>query len=75
MMPLEATLQKSHINEYQKQEALYEKRFREGGCTFGDMNHKRHRDTYYITASHAVPNVRIAARFGLTENRRVFYTS
>lgn len=50
MMPLEVTLQKSHINEYQKQEALYEKRFREGGCTFGDMNHKRHRDTYYINS-------------------------
>ena len=50
MMSLEVTLQKSHINEYQKQEALYEKRFREGGCTFGDMNHKRHRDTYYINS-------------------------
>lgn len=50
MEPLESTLQKSRINEYQKQEALYEKRFREGGCTLGDMNHKRHRNTFYINS-------------------------
>lgn len=48
MTPLKSTLPKSRMSEHQKQEALYDKTFREGGCTLGDMNHKRHRDTYYI---------------------------
>lgn len=44
---------KSHIptstmTEHQLQEAMYEKTFREGKCTFGDMNYKRHRNTFYI---------------------------
>lgn len=44
---------KSHIptskmTEHQLQETAYEKTFREGKCTFGDMNYKRHRNTFYI---------------------------
>ena len=50
MKPLKSTMRKSRMSEHQKQEALYEKRFREGGCTLGDMNHKRHRNTYYINS-------------------------
>ena len=33
--------------EYKKQEAAYEQTFRDGKCTFGDMNYKRHRDVRY----------------------------
>ena len=50
MKPLKSTMRKSRMSEHQKQEALYEKRFREGGCTLGDMNHKRHKNTYYINS-------------------------
>lgn len=50
MKPLKSTLRKSRMSGHQKQEALYAKRFREGRCTFGDMNHTRHRDTYYINS-------------------------
>lgn len=48
MKPLNATIGKSTMTEHQKQQFLYETTFREGRCTFGDMNPKRHRDTYYI---------------------------
>lgn len=33
--------------ERMKREAELDKVFREGGCTFGDMNMRRHRDVYY----------------------------
>ncbi len=52
------------------------KGFGKADVLFGDMNHKRHRDTYYINSfpcGTKCPALR--ARFGLTENRRVFYTS
>lgn len=38
----------SKMTEHQLQETAYEKTFREGKCTFGDMNYKRHRNTFYI---------------------------
>lgn len=48
MEPVKASIPKSTMSEHQQKEARYEKTFREGGCTFGDMNYNRHRDTYYI---------------------------
>lgn len=48
MEPIRASIGKSLMTQHQKQEARYEKAFREGRCTFGDMNYKRHRDMYYI---------------------------
>lgn len=50
MEPVKSILRKSRMSEHQRQEALYDKIFREGGCTWGDMNHKRHRNTYYINS-------------------------
>lgn len=50
MKPVKATIRKSNMAEHQKQEAGYEKTFREGKCTFGDMNYKRHRNTFYINS-------------------------
>lgn len=34
--------------EYMKEEARKDKVFKEGGCTPGDMDMRRHRDTYYL---------------------------
>lgn len=50
MKPLEATIPQSAMIGHRQQEARYEKAFREGRCTFGDMNYKRHRNTYYINS-------------------------
>lgn len=50
MKPMKKTIRKSAMAEHKEQEARYEKTFREGGCTFGDMSHKRHRDTFYINS-------------------------
>lgn len=48
--PIKATIQQSTMTEHQQQEARYEKAFSKGRCTFGDMNYKRHRNTYYINS-------------------------
>lgn len=37
----------SETNEIAEREARYIKVFKEGGCTYGDTNIKRHRDVYY----------------------------
>lgn len=50
MESLNVTIRKSTMTKHQKQQAQYEKSFREGRCTFGDMNSTRHRDTYYINS-------------------------
>lgn len=50
MKPFKAAIRKSTMAGHQKQEALYDEIFRKGKCTFGDMNHKRHRNTYYINS-------------------------
>lgn len=50
MEPVKASIPKSTMSEHQQKEARYEKTFREGGCTFGDMNYNRHRDTFYINS-------------------------
>lgn len=50
MESLNVTIRKSTMTKHQKQQARYEKTFKEGRCTFGDMNYKRHRDTYYINS-------------------------
>lgn len=47
MAPFTGSVRKSRMAEHQKQEAAYEKAFRSGKCTFGDMNYKRHRDVRY----------------------------
>ena len=47
MTPSTGSVRKSLVAEHQKQEAVYEKIFRSGKCTFGDMNFKRHRDVCY----------------------------
>ena len=47
MAPLTGSVRKSRMAEHQEQEAAYEKAFRSGKCTFGDMNYKRHRDVRY----------------------------
>lgn len=48
MRTMRGNLRKSRMEEHQKQEARYEKKFREGSCSFGDMNYKRHRNIHYI---------------------------
>lgn len=48
MEPIKSSIGKSLMTQHQRQEARYEKAFREGRCTFGDMNYKRHKDMYYI---------------------------
>lgn len=50
MEPVKASIPKSTMSEHLEKEARYEKTFREGGCTFGDMNYSRHRDTFYINS-------------------------
>lgn len=50
MEPVKASIPKCTMSEHQEKEARYEKTFREGGCTFGDMNYNRHRDTYYVNS-------------------------
>lgn len=50
MKPIKKTIPKSAMTKHQKEQTQYEKTFREGRCTFGDMNHKRHRDTFYISS-------------------------
>lgn len=40
-------LAKSKNAERMAREAEYNKVFKAGGCTFGDMDYKRHRDVYY----------------------------
>ena len=47
MIPFTGSVRKSRMAEYKKQEAAYEQTFRDGKCTFGDMNYKRHRDVRY----------------------------
>ncbi len=41
------TIEKSPTNAHLKREEEYNKTFKEGGCTFGDMDIKRHRNTPY----------------------------
>ena len=48
MKPSKGSILTSKMTEHQLQETAYEKTFREGKCTFGDMNYKRHRNTFYI---------------------------
>lgn len=38
----------SPLNEHMKLEEKYNKTFKEGGCTSGDMNMSRHRGIYYL---------------------------
>ena len=47
MKPFTGSVRKSRMAEYKKQEATYEQTFRDGKCTFSDMNYKRHRDVRY----------------------------
>ncbi len=42
------SIQKSRMTAHQSKEALYETVFRNGSCTFGDMNIRRHRNTCYV---------------------------
>lgn len=48
MKPSKGSILTSKMTEHQSQEAAYEKTFRAGRCTFGDMNYKRHRNTFYV---------------------------
>lgn len=48
MKPSKGSILTSKMTGHQLQEAAYEKTFREGKCTYGDMNYKRHRNTFYI---------------------------
>ena len=48
MKPSKGSILTSKMAEHQLQEAEYEKTFRAGKCTFGDMNYTRHRNTLYI---------------------------
>ncbi len=48
MKPSKGSILTSKMTEHQLRETAYEKTFREGKCTFGDMNYKRHRNTFYI---------------------------
>lgn len=48
MKPLKSTIRTSRMVKHQLEEDGYEKTFREGRCTFGDMNYNRHRNTFYI---------------------------
>lgn len=50
MIAVKASIRKSTMSGHQEKEARYEKTFREGGCTFGDMNYNRHRNTFYINS-------------------------
>lgn len=50
MKPSKSSIHISRMAEHQAQEAKHEKTFREGKCTFGDMNPKRHRNTSYINS-------------------------
>ncbi|GAE84881.1 hypothetical protein [Bacteroides reticulotermitis] len=50
MKPLKGSIRASRMAGHLQQEAGYEKTFREGKCTSGDMNYKRHRDTFYINS-------------------------
>lgn len=40
-------INKSTVNALVSQQEQYEKVFKAGGCTFGDMDSSRHRDVYY----------------------------
>lgn len=48
MKPSRGSILTSKMTGHQLQEVAYEKTFREGKCTFGDINYKRHRNTFYI---------------------------
>lgn len=48
MAPVRGSIRQSAMTGHQQKEARYEKAFREGKCTFGDMNYKRHRNIRYI---------------------------
>lgn len=48
MNPYDGILPSSTMNTHKEKEKLYEKTFREGKCTFGDVNYNRHRDITYI---------------------------
>lgn len=50
MKPVKGSIKASSMTEHQHREAGYEKTFCEGKCTFGDMNHRRHRNTFYINS-------------------------
>lgn len=50
MRPLKSDLPKSKMAKHQQTEAQYQRTFKEGGCTFGDMNYHRHRDLHYINS-------------------------
>ena len=45
-----ASVETSSINQSIERELEYERVFRAGGCTFGDMKFTRHRDIYYINS-------------------------
>lgn len=42
------SIEHSSLNEHMSQEAEYRKKYQAGGCTPGDMNYTRHRNTTYI---------------------------
>ena len=48
MKPTKSSILRSKMTGHQLQEATYEKTFRAGKCTFGDMNYTRHRNTFYV---------------------------
>lgn len=44
------TIRTSSVNGELKREAEYNKTFKAGGCTYGDMDMRRHRDIHYINS-------------------------
>lgn len=48
MNPYNGTIPSSTMSAHKEKEKLYRKTFREGKCTFGDVNYNRHRDITYI---------------------------
>ena len=69
MKPVKSSIRKSTMSGHQEKEARYEKTFREGGCTFGDMNYNRHRDIFYINSFPCGNKCPIAGHSGLTKNK------
>lgn len=57
--PKRKSIKKSKTNARLSREAQYSKAFKEGGCTFGDMDISRHRNVYYdngFPAGHRCPH-------------------
>lgn len=48
--PKRKTIKTSSVNSELEREAEYNKTFKAGGCTPGDMDMSRHRDVYYINS-------------------------